>query len=59
MSWLLKRGVVEKVSTNERKMPVLGDRRRHSDSYPVSIYQMKETTAPADFAALNRAVGVA
>lgn len=59
MSWLLKRGVVEKVGTKERRLPPPAGRRLHGDVYPVSVYRVKETAAPADFAALNRAFGFA
>ena len=59
MSWLLKRGFVEKVGTKERRLPLPAGRRLHGDVYPVSVYQAKEQAGEVDFAALNRAFGFA
>lgn len=59
VSWLVKRGIFEKVGTTKRKLsPPIG-RRLHGSVYPVSLYQVKEQSAPVDFAALNRAFGYA
>lgn len=57
MSWLVKRGIVEKVGTKERKLPPLAGRRLHGDVYSVSLYQVKEVAESVDFAALNRIFG--
>jgi len=57
MSWLVKRGIVEKVGTKERRLPAPIGRRLHGDVYAVSLYMVKEEAAPVDFSALNRAFG--
>ena len=51
MSWLVKRGIVEKVGTIERRLPAPASR-RHSEVYPVSLYRVKEEAVPVDFTAL-------
>lgn len=52
MSWLVKRGIVEKVGTIERRLPPPVGRRLHGEVYWVSLYQVKEEAAPVDFSAL-------
>lgn len=59
MSWLVKRGIVEKVGTMERRLPPPVGRRLHGEVYFVVLYRVKEEAAPVDFAALNRAFGFA
>ena len=59
MSWLLKRGIVEKVGAKERRLPRVPGKRMHADTYPVALYQIKEQAGDVDFAALNRAFGFA
>ena len=57
MSWLVKRGIAEKVGTLERRLSPPAGRRLHGEVYPVSLYRVKEEAVPVDFAALNRAFG--
>lgn len=59
MSWLVKRGIVERIGTTERTLQPVKDRRLHGDRYTVALYRAKEEAAPVDFNALNRAFGFA
>ena len=54
ISWLVKRGAVERVGTTQRL--ILPAKRYNRDSYPVLLYQLKEEAAPVDFAALMGAL---
>lgn len=59
VSWLARYGMIEIIPglRSKRYLPQPVDRRRHSDSYSVSVYQIKERGEEADFAALNRLFG--
>lgn len=59
MSWLVKRGIVERIGTTERKLQPVKGRRLHGETYPVALYRAKEEAVPVDFSALNRAFGFA
>jgi hypothetical protein len=59
MSWLVKRGIVERIGTTERTLLPVKGRRLHGDTYTVALYRAKEEAAPVDFSALNRAFGFA
>lgn len=62
-SWLARYGMVE-IIPGVRSRRYLGQpadisKRRHTDQYFASVYQVKERCGEADFAALNRAFGYA
>lgn len=60
-SWLVRYRFIE-IIPGVRSKRYLGqptNRRLHGDSYSVSMYQIKEQSGEADFAALNRAFGFA
>lgn len=52
MSWLVKRGIVERIGTIERTLQPVNGRRLHGDTYTVALYRVKEEAAPVDFSAL-------
>lgn len=63
VSWLTRYELIE-VVPGVRSKRYLGNaadetKRRHTDSYSASVYQVKEQPAEVDFAALNRAFGFA
>lgn len=63
VSWLTRYELIE-VVPGVRSRRYLGNaadetKRRHTDSYSASVYQMKPAATPVDFAALNRAFGFA
>ena len=61
VSWLARYGLIEIIPgvRSKRYLEQPAARRLHGDSYSVSVYQIKEKGAQADFAALNRAFGFA
>lgn len=54
MSWLVKRGIVEKIGSRERPLSAAPGKRMHSESYSVSLYRVKakERSPEVDFTAL-------
>jgi hypothetical protein len=60
-TWLARNKEIE-IVPGVRSKRYLGDpenpnKRRHTDSYSASVYQVKEEAAAVDFSALNRAFG--
>lgn len=63
VSWLARYELIE-IVPGVRSKRYLGDpqnphRRRHTDSYSASVYQIRQEVEKVDFAALNRAFGYA
>lgn len=61
VSWLARYGMIE-IIPGVRSKRYLGkpadiSKRRHTDQYFASVYQIKEAAGEANFAALNRAFG--
>lgn len=58
LSWLVRRGIVERVGTEPRRLPVRKGR-GHRETYPATLYRAKKEAAPVDFNTLYRACGLA
>lgn len=58
VSWLARYGMIEIVPGVRSKrylgQPEDPNKRRHTDSYSASVYQVSKTKSQADFATLNR-----
>ena len=54
LSWLVRHGIVERVGTEPRRLPVRKGRGQR-ETYPAALYRVKEEKAPADFGALMAA----
>lgn len=58
ITWLVRRRAVERIGTEKRPLPA---RPKHGnrETYPATLYRVKDEAAPVDFSALNRAFGFA
>lgn len=57
LSWLVRRGIVEMVGTEPRRLPVRKGRGQR-ETYPATLYRAKKEAVPVDFNTLYRACGL-
>jgi len=58
LSWLVRRGIVERVGAEPRRLPVRKGRGQR-ETYPATLYRAKKEASQVDFKVLYRVFGLA